>query len=340
MNKQTLAKQLVTHLKQIYRDRTGISLASLEEINMGWETELYTFEVDSRKNGDRIKEHRVLRVFQGDGAGRKSAKEYFLMSRLCEAGYPVPRVYSHEASGETIGKPFILMERILGNTLDATYRNETPEELQRGIYRLIKLFVKLHQLDVTSFKDVPNLPFHDDHVQDTLDWYGRNAQEQLYWLKPVVDWLTERKQHIDMVPPSLLHMDFHGMNVMLRGDGSEAVIDWSLSRIGDHRMDLGWTMLLYTTFGEEVFRGPILAEYSEQSGEEVADLEFFEVIAATRRIIDFALTVGGDIDSIGLKPEVVEMMKESKEHFQRVHDVLTERTGITLDEFVEALDSF
>lgn len=46
MNKQTLAKQLVTHLKQLYGDRTSVSVASLEEINMGWETELCTFEVD------------------------------------------------------------------------------------------------------------------------------------------------------------------------------------------------------------------------------------------------------------------------------------------------------
>lgn len=50
MNKQTLAKQLVTPLKQLYMDRTSISVASLEEINMGGETALYTFEVDvSRK---------------------------------------------------------------------------------------------------------------------------------------------------------------------------------------------------------------------------------------------------------------------------------------------------
>ena len=128
------------------------------------------------------------------------------------------------------------------------------------------------------------------------------------------------------------------MNVMLREDGSEAVIDWGASRIGDHRMDLGWTMLLYTTFGGEMFRDPILTEYIEQSGKDVADIEFFEVMAATRRIIDFAVTMEGGVGSVGLKPEVVEMM-ESKEHYQRVHGVLTARTGIRLDEFAEALDS-
>jgi len=339
MNEQRLAERLVPYFESLYPERSSLSVTSLDEINMGWETELYTLEVDSTKDGDQIKEHRVLRVFQGDSAGRKSAKEYSLMRKLGEAGYPVPRVYSHEVSGEAIGKPFILMERILGKTLDATYRNETPEELQKGLSRLIRLFVRLHRLDITPFKDVPELPCHDDHIQDNLDWYGRTAQGHLSWLKPVVDWLTERKPCIDPVPRSLLHMDYHGMNVMLREDGSEAVIDWGASRIGDHRMDLGWTMLLYTTFGGEMFRDPILTGYIEQSGREVADIEYFEVMAATRRIIDFATTMEGGVGSVGLKPEVVEMMKESKEHYQRVHGVLTARTGIRLYEFAEALDS-
>jgi len=339
MDKQSLVERLVPYLESLYPDRSSVSVTNLDEINMGWETELYTFEVDSIKNGDQIIEHRVLRVFQGDSAERKSAKEYYLMSKLDDVGYPVPRVYSHELSGETIGKPFILMERILGKTLDDTYRNETPEELQKGLSRLIGLFVRLHQLDITPFKRIPELPFRDDHIQDYLDWYGRSVQEQLSWMKPVVDWLRERKPYIDPVPQSLLHMDYHGMNVMLREDDSEAVIDWGASSIGDYRMDLGWTMLLYTTFGGDMFRDPILAEYTEHNGRMVKDIEYFEVMATARRIIDFAMTMEGDVSSVGLKSEVVEMMKKSKDHYQRVHDVLTARTSIRLKIFSEALDS-
>ena len=92
MNQQRLAEQLVAYLESLYPERSSISVNSLEEINMGWETELYTLQVDSTKDGDQIKEHRVLRVFQGDSAGRKSAKEYSLMRKLGEADYPVPWV--------------------------------------------------------------------------------------------------------------------------------------------------------------------------------------------------------------------------------------------------------
>ena len=339
MDEQRLARQLEAYLEPLYPDRTGISVVSLDEVNMGWETELFTLEVNSRKDGEVIKEHRVLRVFQGNGAGRKSAKEYHLMRKLGEVGYPVPRVYGHEESGEAIGKPFILMERVLGTTLDAAYSNGTPEKLRRGVKRLISLFVRLHRLDVAPFNEIPGLPCHVDHVQDALDWYGETAQGRLSWLKPAVDWLTESKPCVDAVPQSLVHMDYHGMNVMLRADGSEAVIDWGASRIGDHRMDLGWTLLLYTSFGGEMFRDPILTEYITQSGNEVVEIEFFEAMAATRRIIYFVTTMEGGVGSVGLKPEVVEIMKESKEHYQRVHDVLTSRTGIRLKKFAKTLDS-
>lgn len=339
MNKQRLVERLEPYLESLYPDRSSISVTNLDEINMGWETELYTFEVDSITNGDPIIDHRVLRVFQGDSAERKSAKEFYLMRKLDDVGYPVPRVFSHEMSGETIGKPFILMEKILGKTFHATIRDETPEELQKGLGRLIKLFVQLHRLDITLFKDILELPCHDDHIQDNIDWYWRSAQKQLSWMKPVVDWLRERKPFIDSVPQSLLHMDYHGMNVMLREDDSEAVIDWGASSIGDYRMDLGWTMLLYTTFGGDMFRDPILAEYTLYSGRGVKDIEYFEVMATARRIIDFAMTMEGDVSSVGLKPDVIEMMKESKDHYQRVHDVLTARTGIRLEKFSEVLDS-
>ena len=40
-----------------------------------------------------------------------------------------------------------------------------------------------------------------------------------------------------------------------------------------------------------------------------------------------------------MKPEIVEIMKDSKEHFQKVHDFLTARTGLRLKEFDQILNS-
>ena len=63
MNKERLDERLQAYLETLYPERSSISVTSLEEINMGWETELYTLEVDSTINGEQINEKRVLRVF-------------------------------------------------------------------------------------------------------------------------------------------------------------------------------------------------------------------------------------------------------------------------------------
>ena len=233
MDKQRLAGQLTAYLESLYPERSGTSVTGLDEINVGWETELYTLEVHSTQNGEQVNEKRVLRVFQGEGAGRKSAKEYYLMRKLEAVGYPVPGVYGHEASGEIIGKPFILMEWVTGKTLDETYRNETPEKLWRGVDRLMALLAQLHRLDAAPFKGISELPCHGDLVQDSLDWYLRAAQGRLQWLRPVVGWLTRRKPCIDPVHPSLVHMDYHGGNVMLRMDARRAI------HPGDHEEGVG-----------------------------------------------------------------------------------------------------
>ena len=73
----------------------------------------------------------VLRVFSGDNAGRKARKEFNLMRRLHEVTYPVPEVYSHEETGDTLGKPFILMERIMGKTLDVLIEQKRDKKTDK-----------------------------------------------------------------------------------------------------------------------------------------------------------------------------------------------------------------
>ena len=306
---------------------------------MGWETELYTMEINYDQGGVHHTENRVLRIFSGESAGNKVKKEYQLMKTIYEAGYPVPEVYHSDTSGDIIGKPFILMKRIMGKTLDDTYRNETPEEIDKGLNLLFGLFLRLHRLDITAFIDLPSIAYKEDATQTILDYYSSCVTEGLPWMEPVVLWLEENKPETSLEPQSLLHRDYHGMNVMIGEDDKPYVIDWSAAMIGDYRIDLAWTILLYTTFGGEFFRDLIIGKYSELSGKTIEDIEFYEVVAATRRIIDFGKTVTGGSSASGLKPEIVEIMKDSKEHFQKVHDFLTARTGLRLKEFDQILNS-
>jgi aminoglycoside phosphotransferase (APT) family kinase protein len=338
MQKQAFSSNLANYLKSQNNSLDNFVVDNISEINMGWETELFTFKIYYGENSIRKSEELVIRMFSGDGASRKASKEYYLMKKLFEVGYPVPPVYNLETSGEVLGKPFLIMKRIMGRTLDEKYRSETPEIRFRGLTRLLELFVRLHDLNVIDFRGVPNLSF-EDSIQRHIHHFEFTKDDKAEWIAPLIEWISENKPEIDPRYNSLCHMDYHGMNVMIDKDGQAYVIDWGASCVGDFRLDLAWTILLYSTFGGPQYREPIIERYETLSGEKVKELDFFEVFAATRRIADL-IEVLNDTDSAGLKPDVLNLMSREKEHYIKVHDLLESRTGIRLKKLDTILDSF
>ena len=87
-----------------------------------------------------------------------------------------------------------------------------------------------------------------------------------------------------------------------------------------------------------MFRAPLIETY-ENLGGKTGSLEFFKVVAATRRIDDFVNVTAGS-ESAGLKPNVLDLMKAQKDHFLKVHDFLEERTGFRLSKLDRLLASF
>ena len=337
MELPNLLKNLEWYLGSLDDKRLNHSVKSISEINMGWETELFTFQHSFTENDAPVTDDLVLRVFSGDGAASKASKEYHLMRKLHNVGYPVPPVYNLETRGKFIGKPFIIMKRIMGKTLDATYNNESTQERREGLSRLMQLFVQLHSLDISEFRDVPNLSFSDS-VKIYMNYFTETRDRLAPWMTPVIDWITENMPGEALGYQSLCHMDYHGMNVMIDEDDQPYIIDWGSSRIGDSRLDVAWTILLYCTLGGPMFRAPLIETY-ENLGGKLERLKYFEVMAAARRITDL-IKVTADSDSVGLKPEVLEMMRKSKDHFNKVHGFLEERTGIRLTELDELIASF
>jgi aminoglycoside phosphotransferase (APT) family kinase protein len=299
---------------------------------MGWETELFTFKTVH----DEHEADLVLRVFSGERAGSKASKEFYLMKRLDEVGYTVPHVYHIDTSGDVIGKPFLIMQRIIGTTLDDVYRSEDDEKLREGIYRLMELFVGLHKLDVNEFAGLPDLPTVS--ITEYINRFHEAKDEYTPWVAPVIDWLRENKPEDRGDYQAICHNDYHGFNVMIDQNDKAYVIDWGSARICDSRIDLGWTLLLYSTFGGAMFKAPVIETYNELGGY-VDSLSFFEVLACTRRIIDLVTVLYGD-GSVGLKPDVLNLMKKQRDHFQKVHDHLEETTGIRLAELDKILEEF
>ena len=334
MNEQEFASQLESYLDSQKNGRTGYKITNLKEVNMGWETELFTLKTSSYRKKSLVEENLVLRVFSGGNVARKASKEYYLMKRLYDIGYPVSPVYILETSDNVIGKPFILMKRVMGETMDATYRSENPEVTMMGVKKLMELLVELHKLDPSLFNEVPDLL----NVTSTyyLNYLKHVRNKYAKWLTPIIEWLEENKP-VKAEKSSLCHLDFHGMNVMIE-DNKPYVIDWGASMICDNRLDLAWTLLLYSTFSGTMYHDLLVEQYQSASGRKIIHLEFYEVVAAGRRIADMVKTINGG--SAGLRSDVVDLMKNQKDHFIKVHDFLEERLGFRLTKLDTLLSLF
>lgn len=331
---------LLEYYKRRHPEREGVVISKFEEITMGWETELYSFNVGFRRDGREIEDGRVVRLYQGGDASRKAVREFGVMSRLLDAGYPVPEVYLLETDAGILGKPFVIMELVEGVNMDVIIRGGSEKDLQRMMSLLIGLFVNLHRLDVSLVFPGREGTTTTSYIEGMLRWSGERAgQSGIGWLDPVISWLDERKANVSPVEPSVIHRDFHPMNVMLREDGSPVVIDWGAATLGDYRDDLAWMVLLAVTFWDPSLRDTILGAYESTSGKAVRDFEYFEVLSILRRLTDVAVSMTSGAEEMGMRAGAVEMMREASGHLHGVYRILTERTGLRLPEFERILDS-
>ena len=69
----------------------------------------------------------------------------------------------------------------------------------------------------------------------------------------------------------------------------------------------------------------------------VRDFKYFEVLSALRKLKDVSVSLTIGLGEMGTSAGDEEMMRESKQHLIKVHDLLKERTGLRLPEFEELL---
>jgi aminoglycoside phosphotransferase (APT) family kinase protein len=262
------------------------------------------------------------------------------MTYLFHAGYPVPKVFYLETNTGTLGNPFIIMERIEGRTMMDDLMNASEEEQQSMMTLFIRLWVDLHTLTIPD--EYKGTTTHE-YVNRILNWGKRNITDHnIDWLKPVLNWLNERKPQLTCEAPSIIHRDYHPNNIMLRNDGSPVVLDWSSVTVGDYRDDLAWTILLGTVYLDPNFKGTVLKTYEEIAGCQIQDIDFFEVNAIFRRLQDFAISFTSGPEKMGMRHGALEMMRQDSRQYIKIYDLLHERTGLEVPELkqlVRALEA-
>jgi len=228
--------------------------------------------------------------------------------RIIEAldGTDVPHAKAIRACPDTsvLGRPFYLMGFVDGWSPMELHGGPWPApfnadvEARRGLaYELVDGIARLSRVDWKA-KGLTGLGrpdgFHERQVDRWLGFLERVKRREIPGLDEASKWLRAHRP-LDYIP-GLMHGDYQFANVMYRHGAPAtlaAIVDWEMGTIGDPKLDLAWVVQTWpedTGAGEGTIggyvdlsgmpsRSQILARYTEVSGRQVDDIDYYIVLA-------------------------------------------------------------
>jgi aminoglycoside phosphotransferase (APT) family kinase protein len=159
----------------------------------------------------------ALRVFRTEQA-QTFQREVAAMQAARQAKLPVPAIH---AGGTWHDRPVLLLSWCPGVPLRDAIRRRPWNALALGV-AFGRTQARIHQ--IPSPVEWPAQP---------TDWIG--------WAGPNEYRLQAALRQLARPTPTLLHLDYHPLNVLVDGRQITAVLDWANARIGDPRADVART---------------------------------------------------------------------------------------------------
>ncbi len=230
---------------------------------------------------------------------------------------PVPAVRWMEETGEVLGTPFFLMDRVDGlvpqdvlpyNFGDNWLHDATHEEQRRLQDATVDVIGRLHDIDqpATRFAfldpDEPGGTALARNLAHTRAWYDFAVPD--IGRSPVVEralaWLEAHLPDTDEAV--LCWGDARIGNVIYRDFDPVAVLDWEMATLGPRELDVSWLVFAHQVF--ETITGAlelpgmphflreddVRATYAARTGVELGDLRWYHVYNAIQWCVVFMRT--------------------------------------------------
>ncbi|MDO8434526.1 MAG: phosphotransferase [Candidatus Binatus sp.] len=310
----------------------------LRVLASGWETTILEFRLAAESQSIPslpIAEPIVVRFYQGSAADAKGAREFTTIDRLSRAGYSVPTPYAFEPDREVLGAPFMIMQRLAGGPLFAI--KSFPQAFKTfslGFFAFVRAQARLHRLDPGSvgLRDIPHA-FAPHHATESpaaevplLDRMlaiivERVEEGPLPGLRDALRTVTERAHVFRASKPTLVHMDYHPQNVMVKNTRVTGVIDWVNTDVGDRHLDAATTAVILATSAMEHprwmrdnivgnglranFAAMYLPLYHAMAPLELQRFRYCQAVAALMRLSMLGMMATRGPESVGFRAEAI-----------------------------------
>ncbi len=293
MDMRLLSQQLEAFVAARYPD--GSRVLKLVEAD-GHAGLTFNFRISDPKTGG-VAEDLFLKV-PPKGVKRKQNTDVYrqapLLKALNTSGIPVPDVRWAGDDEDWFDVPYIITSKMPGRTLlvwepHASY-DRTPEVME-PLWRLTtEALVQIHKVDwrkqLAGWEEPRPLEVEV------------NRWDRIYGQAPYPEWVTAAEevhnQLLDTMrdgqPVGLIHGDYQPGNVLFKDGELVAVLDWELSGIGAHLLDIGWLMMCADPLGWVESWGPkcplaideIQDIYEAGMGQKFPDIAWYQALAGFR----------------------------------------------------------
>jgi aminoglycoside phosphotransferase (APT) family kinase protein len=206
-----------------------------------------------------------------DPSAHSMAREYRLLSSLCDSPVPVPRPIAVASAPAPEGRAALLMEYIEGEALTtglpAAYRPDTADAVANAV---IDGLADLHSL---SWSDLGlgdlgrGERFLERQVSRWTNQLERHRHRPLPDFEIVGEWLERFRPPAGK--PGILHGDFHVDNCLISPEEPArllAIIDWEMATIGDPLLDVGLMLAFWGSDRHEPMAMTDVQEFSRAAG--------------------------------------------------------------------------
>ena len=228
-------------------------------------------------------------------------REWRIIKALDDTDVPHTKAVAVCEDSSVLGRTFYLMGYVDGwspmssNGWPAPF--DTDLEARAGLsYQLAEGIALLSRVDwqKAGLSDLGRPEgFHERQVDRWTSFFERSKGRELPGMDEAAAWLRATKPR-DYIP-GLMHGDYQFANVMYDNGGPAklaAIVDWEMGTVGDPKLDLGWMLtswpdpstpdgavMKYVDMTGMPSRDEVLQHYSNVSGRQVDDIDYYIVLA-------------------------------------------------------------
>ena len=291
MTKKCVHQVIMKKTKLVPTNATDVKIENLLK-NKTTSYDVYFFSLLYTYIGQNVKVELLLKVFEPiDFSRKRCQKEYKILKFLKNALLPVPEVHIIEMDESLFGAPFIIMERIIGESIDVYVKDRKKNEIKTIVNRFAETLLSLHELKIDKIVSSV-LPIPKDtyffakkcaFFKDELKYGGKWDYS---W---VSDWLKLNYTKFPCTQYSLLHFDIQPKHFLVTKEGKIFFIDWELAQLGDALRDVSvvYHDLRYVvgTSAASSFLEHYL--FTSKRKIDLSKLHFYIIYAALRQILYF-----------------------------------------------------